>query len=97
MNAKEQLRDRLGRTEFVRFLFGFLLLGPVVLLILAVLFLPASPEAGFAGLNLLFGTAAWWPILLVPLVGFCIASGRVSALKRELEDLPDDEETHNAA
>jgi hypothetical protein len=98
MSTKEKLLRRRSLAEFLQGICGFFLLGPPVLLVLLVLLLPASPEAGFTGMRLIFGWGMWWPVLLIPLVGFFIARSRAADLKQRLEELPDeDDQTDNAA
>jgi hypothetical protein len=54
MTTKEKLLHRRSLAELVQGICGFLLLGPPVLLVLLVLLLPASPEAGFTGMRLIW-------------------------------------------
>jgi uncharacterized membrane protein (DUF4010 family) len=98
VTTREKLLHRRSVAEFVQGICGFLLLGPPVLLVLLILMLPASPEAGFTGIRLIFGWGMWWPVLLIPLVGFFVARSRAADFKQRLEDLPDeDDRTNNGA
>lgn len=82
MNGKSQIQHRLNRLESLRLLFSSLVVVPAALFGLIGLLTPSTDD-----IPLLMTIGSWWPILVIPLVGFSIISSRVASLKRELDQL----------
>ncbi len=90
MITKDKLQRSLSATEFVKLVCAFFLFGPPAVFVFFLLMIPASPEAGFAGISLIFGWGVWFPVLLIPLVGFFVARGRAAAIRQQISELPDE-------
>ena len=92
MNAREKLNHRLTLVELCQLACAILAFGPPLVLLYRIFALPDAPESGFEGIGLIFGWGAWWPVLLIPLLGFFIAMSRVAVLKRKISELPNEDE-----